>query len=761
MDAQALENINGTRMAWNIWPCTRLDATRIIVPLGCLYTPLKPTENLQLVEYEPVMCKARDCGAILNPLCMVDFHSKSWMCPFCQQRNQMPPHYAEHITEQNLPAELIHMCSTIEYIIPQSICNPPVFLLMLDIALIDEELEQVKDSLQQSLAMMPQNALVGFITFGAMCYVHELGFTALPKAYAFRGGKEYTAKQVAYQLGFGVRNDPRGGMGSAAAGRFLMPVAECEFTLNSLLDDLTRDSWPIGADRRPLRCTGAALSVAIGLLEVTCAQSSARVLLLTGGPCNVGPGMVVGEELQETIRSHLDLQKENPNASHTKAALKFYTSLAERAVTCGFAVDIFACSLDQVGLHEMKVVIDKTGGYMVMSDSFSMHVFKDSFRKIFDCDEQGYLQLGFNAKIEVLCSREIKCCGAVGGLSSLNKKGASVSETEVGAGGTSQWVVGSLDKNTSIGFYFDVTNQQANSMPQGKQGYIQYQTSYQHPSGRKRLRVTTISHRYTDANMSDIVSGFDQEAAAVLMARYAVWKTENDDPLDVLRWVDRMLIRLVAKFADYRKDEPGSFNLGQEFQIFPQFMYHLRRSNFLQTFNASPDETAFYRTIILRENTMNTLVMIQPALLQYTFEEGPPQPVLLDAASLKPNVILLLDTFFHVVIWRGETIQAWYEAGYQEKEEYANFKVLLQSPAEDAKQILGTRFPVPKFIQTNAGGSQARFLTSKVNPSTTHTSMGSSFGGGGAGGGDSSVVITDDVSLKVFMEHLIRLSVQS
>merc|ERR1712227_509010 len=128
-----------------------------------------------------------------------------------------------------------------------------------------------------------------------------------------------------------------------------------------------------------------------------------------------------------------------------------------------------------------------------------------------------------------------------------------------------------------------------------------------------------------------------------------------------------MLIRLVARFADYRKDDPSSFRLSPEFSIFPQFMYHLRRSNFLQTFNASPDETAYYRTLILRENTMNSLVMIQPALLQYSFDEGPPQPVLLDAASLKPNVILLLDSFFHVVIWRGETIQAWMEAGYRRK----------------------------------------------------------------------------------------------
>jgi protein transport protein SEC23 len=473
--------------------------------------------------------------------------------------------------------------------------------------------------------------------------------------------------------------------------------------------------------------------------------------------------MVVGEELSETIRSHLDLQKDTPNAKYTKKALKYYASLASRAIAGGFAVDIFACSLDQVGLHEMKVLADKSGGYMVMSDSFSLHVFKNSFRKMFDCDEAGYLNLGFNAKIEVFTSREFKCAGAVGGLSSLGKRGNSVAETEIGEGGTCQWVAGSLDKNTTISFFFDVTNTgegQKAGGGQARQSFLQFQTCYLHPSGRKRLRITTVSHRMTetsDSSMSDIATGFDQEAAAVLMARYAVFKCENEDPLDVLRWVDRMLIRLVSKFADYRKDEPASFHLTPEFAIFPQFMYHLRRSSFLQTFNASPDETAYYRTLILRENTMNSLVMIQPALLQYSFDEGPPQPVLLDASSLKPNVILLLDAFFQVVIWRGETIQAWYDQGYQEKEEYANFKALLQAPAEDAKQILNDRFPAPRFIQTNAGGSQARFLTSKVNPSTTHTSS----GGGFNQVADSSVVITDDVSLKVFMEHLIRLAVQS
>merc|ERR1712061_756981 len=100
------------------------------------------------------------------------------------------------------------------------------------------------------------------------------------------------------------------------------------------------------------------------------------------------------------------------------------------------------------------------------------------------------------------------------------------------------------------------------------------------------------------------------------------------------------------------------------------------------------------------------------------------QPVLLDSASLKPDVILLLDAFFHVVIWRGEKVQAWYDAGYQEKEEYANFKALLQTPVEDAKQILHDRFPVPhvssQHVSLNSSGSQ--HVSLKVTPSNTHKS---------------------------------------
>ena len=53
--------------------------------------------------------------------------------------------------------------------------------------------------MQQLLALLPTDAVVGMITYGQMCFVHELGFAEMSKAYAFRGTKSVTAQQVLHR----------------------------------------------------------------------------------------------------------------------------------------------------------------------------------------------------------------------------------------------------------------------------------------------------------------------------------------------------------------------------------------------------------------------------------------------------------------------------------------------------------------------------------------------------------------------------------
>lgn len=49
--------------------------------------------------------------------------------------------------------------------------------------------------------------------------------------------------------------------------------------------------------------------------------------------------------------------------------------------------------------------------------------------------------------------------GAIGPCVSLGVKGASVSDTEMGLGGTSQWKLCGLYPNLTLAFFFEVVNQ--------------------------------------------------------------------------------------------------------------------------------------------------------------------------------------------------------------------------------------------------------------------------------------------------------------
>jgi hypothetical protein len=98
-----------------------------------------------------------------------------------------------------------------------------------------------------------------------------------------------------------------------------------------------------------------------------------------------------------------------------------------------------------------------------------------------------------------------------------------------------------------------------------------------------------------------------------------------------------------------------------------------------QVFNSSPDETAYFRSVLMRNDLTDSLCMIQPTLMSYGFN-SPAEPALLDVDSIRPDTILMLDTFFYVIIFHGDTVAQWRKAGYQNQPEHENFRKLLQAP---------------------------------------------------------------------------------
>ncbi|KAJ3531646.1 hypothetical protein NMY22_g8067 [Coprinellus aureogranulatus] len=253
------------------------------------------------------------------------------------------------------------------------------------------------------------------------------------------------------------------------------------------------------------------------------------------------------------------------------------------------------------------------------------------------------------------------------------------------------------------------------------------------------LRVTTIAHNLAEAGSPSIPASFHQETAAVLMARIAVFKEGIADSPDILRWLDRMLIRLCQKFADYREGDPTSFHLTDNFSIYPQFMFHLHR--IVQYSSNGPLTERCFGHVLNEEDVNNSLIMIQSTLMSYTFDT-PPQPVLLNSISIEHDVILLLDTFFHILIFHGELVAQRRKQRFQDQEGYKNFKELLEQPVADEQDLPVGRFPNPRYIMCDQGGSEARFLLSKLNPSTTH--MSASMYGNGPGAGAGQAIFTDD-----------------
>ena len=59
-----------------------------------------------------------------------------------------------------------------------------------------------------------------------------------------------------------------------------------------------------------------------------------------------------------------------------------------------------------------------------------------------------------------------------------------------------------------------------------------------------------------------MAASFDQECASVIMARIAVYRADSEEGSDVLRWLDKMLIRLVSFSIDREeKSFHGEFSV--------------------------------------------------------------------------------------------------------------------------------------------------------------------------------------------------------
>ncbi|KAK2443162.1 protein transport protein SEC23 [Trifolium repens] len=703
-------------------------------------TPLSQQgTDLPLLPYDPLLCTR--CGAVLNPYARLDYQSRIWHCPFCSQRNPFP----RSIADANLPAELFPTYTTVEYSSP-SIFHPPAFVFVIDVSTPEDELCSLKNEILLVLHNLPDNALVALVTFDSMVYLHDLQFSHGSRIVLLHGHRQFSSDQIRKFLNISRPHQLHIGQTQPVPKQgFLVPISESEFSITAAIEDI-HSTYIFRSGSRAPRSTGAAISAALGLLECCFVNTGSRVMVFTSGPATLGPGLVVDSDFRQSMRTHTDIF--NGNVRHYAKSCSFYRQIAKRLCDVSVVLDLFACSLDQVGAAELREPVECSGGFMILAESFESDQFKKCLRHLFKHDGDGFLKMNFDATIEIVTTKDVKISGALGPCVSLRKKNASVSETEVGQGGTYVWKLNTLTDRTCIAFFFQLSDEQ--KIQPSSAFLVQFITRYRQGNTGLRKRVTTAARRWVANHSTDIAAGFDQEAAASVMARLAILRAETCHARDVVRWLDDTLIRFTSKFGDYVPEDPSSFRLSSNFSLYPQFMFHLRRSQFIDVSNTTPDETAYFRLMLNREGVVSSLIMIQPTLFQYSFD-GPPVPVLLDIRSICPDSILLFDSFFLVVIHYGSKIAQWRKLGYEKDPNHENFRKLLEAPELDAEQLVAERVPVPKIIRCDQHSSQARFLLAKLNPSVTQNSTYTD---------GSDIIFTDDLSLQVFLDQLQILAVQ-
>jgi hypothetical protein len=64
-DFGALEEVDGIRLSWNLWPNSKLEATKCIIPFGAVYSPNKrlPSMPVRAARTSGVVVRARRPGA--------------------------------------------------------------------------------------------------------------------------------------------------------------------------------------------------------------------------------------------------------------------------------------------------------------------------------------------------------------------------------------------------------------------------------------------------------------------------------------------------------------------------------------------------------------------------------------------------------------------------------------------------------------------------------------------------------------------------
>lgn len=770
-------NDDSVKFNWNVFPLTRLENSKLVTPLACLYDAFDEESTLPQVQLPPISCQK--CDTYINPYIKFSRQNQIWWCPFCESTNKLPSDL--HIPEKpqlvsDWPIQLQESSTSVEYKLPKDINQVNDYQIN-HIFVVDlyqhkgiSDFNNLQKCLLAAIEKIPNGHFISLITYDDTVTLHGVGD---------------------HSVSLSLKDLPQDNASLFQQTTIDKITSVLKLSLLCQLNHQTKNeisslinSWnpnTIETSRIP-RCTGFALYLSI-LLANNSAHSFNSIKLFTSGPSTVFPGNIV--ELGDSIRSYNDLVDSKSNLF--SICRQFYDTLAY--IACGLdvkqsweiaksnskrttefnivgdvtscTIDVFVGSVEQVGLKEMESLLYSTMGNIFMFENWNLYTFKSSLLESVKINS-------FNHTLSINTSDHLKVSHLIGGGYALPSTFAltenryhfhhdKISDhlTEYNSSATkklftNRWRFPLIRNKNTLGVYFGVNTLKSSidvSAKSTKEAYVQLQLKFfDLVENCWKLRVTTTKRPTTHSfsfpkgkvgdslRDNELLKGFDQKCWVVLLSRLLVNKlsTDFEDPIRIIELIDKSLIKLLYHFgnvsfkinniAEYSSNPYSKLNqiykINESFHLLPSLVYNFRKnSHLIKMFNSSPDESMFYYNWYVRADLKSSITMIQPNL--YKFNDTEAIILSLDSNCLTETggYWLILDSVFRIVLF--------YLVGKDHSKKLplhpSNNDHLLNDPAlkdsiEFANQLKLGRQPESKFIITQTHHSQSRYLTSWLNP---------------------------------------------
>lgn len=632
----------------------------------------------QIIQRDPHRCQ--NCGAYANLYCNILLGSGQWQCVICRNLNGSEGEYIASSKEEllNLPELAFPMVDFVQtgnrrpgfVPVSDSRMSAPI-VLVVDDCLDEPHLQHLQSSLHAFVDSLSPTTRIGIVSYGRTVSVYDLSEGSIASADLLPGNvspNQESLKQLIY-----------------GTGVYLSPIHASLPVAHSIFSSLRPYKLNLPEASRD-RCMGAAIEVALAIIQGPSAEmsqgvvkkpgGSSRVIVCAGGPNTYGPGSVPHSF------SH-------PNYAHMeKTALKWMEHLGREAHRRNTLIDILCAGTCPVRVPILQPLVKASGGILILHDDFG-----EAFGV--NLQRASTRAAGSHGLMEIRCSDDITVSQVIGPGEEAHtdnheafKNDSSVAIQMLSVEETQCFAV-SMETHGNI---------------KSDYVYFQFGILFSNLYQADITRVITVRLPTVDS-ISSYLDSVQDEVAAVLIAKRSLLRAKNfSDAIDVRKTVDERIKDITNRFGS-QMPKSKLYQFPKELSYLPELLFHLRRGPLLGSILGHEDERSVLRDIFLNASFDLSLRMVAPRCLMHreggTFEELPAHDL-----AMQSDAAVVLDHGTDVFIWLGAELAA------QEGRSAA----ALAACRTLAEELTEMRFPAPRILAFKEGSSQARYFVSRLIP---------------------------------------------